>query len=189
MKDEITIDQFIEKHKISIKSKVTGIEVKNRDGWLHDEWLIEVLVPGGPTRPRDREFFYRTGVGHRIKLEHASLPASAGLTSIAVAPRVPSWLPLKARNAPGWIVQQSKAVDPLLYILVEPKIEDVLSSLKTDVEAISYPSFEEWASDFGYDPDSRRAEDIYSACIKNYRQLVGIFGVEGVDELMRCEEE
>lgn len=46
----------------------------------------------------------------------------------------------------------------------EPTAEDVLDSLASD--AASYEaarSFDEWASDYGYDPDSRRAERMYRA--------------------------
>ena len=47
----------------------------------------------------------------------------------------------------------------------EPTAADVLSCLIS--EALSYKgarSFEDFAADFGYDPDSRRAEKIYKRC-------------------------
>jgi hypothetical protein len=45
----------------------------------------------------------------------------------------------------------------------EPRPADVLSSLLLDVTSADQ-SFEDWASDFGYDDDSRKAEATYNAC-------------------------
>lgn len=46
---------------------------------------------------------------------------------------------------------------------IVPSILDVVSSLLLDADVCGR-SFEEWASDFGYDTDSRQAEKIYRAC-------------------------
>jgi hypothetical protein len=46
-----------------------------------------------------------------------------------------------------------------------PKPLDVLSSLVLDAAALDCRDFEEWASDLGYDTDSRKAEAIYRACL------------------------
>lgn len=47
-----------------------------------------------------------------------------------------------------------------------PKIEDVIYSLITDAAALEYPTYEEWANDLGYSPDSRSGEKIYRACLE-----------------------
>lgn len=47
-----------------------------------------------------------------------------------------------------------------------PDSRDVIYSLLMDSEVIDYPSFEEWARDFGYDEDSRKDEAVYNACMK-----------------------
>lgn len=47
----------------------------------------------------------------------------------------------------------------------EPKLKDVLDCLASDSSSIENArSFEEWASDFGYDTDSRKAERTFKAC-------------------------
>lgn len=47
-----------------------------------------------------------------------------------------------------------------------PKLSDVLHGLLIESETINYSSFEDWARDFGYDTDSRKAEKIYQECLK-----------------------
>lgn len=49
-----------------------------------------------------------------------------------------------------------------------PKINpaDVVHSLLSDSDALDYKSFEDWAPSLGYDPDSRKAEAVYQACLK-----------------------
>lgn len=57
---------------------------------------------------------------------------------------------------------------------VPPCAADVLYCLLNDRSAVGQ-TFEEWASDYGYDTDSRAAERIYSACIINANKLDAIF--------------
>lgn len=47
----------------------------------------------------------------------------------------------------------------------EPTAEEVLECLLSDASGVECArSFEDWASDLGFDPDSRKAERIYKAC-------------------------
>lgn len=48
---------------------------------------------------------------------------------------------------------------------LKPDACDVIHSLVLDSEVLDYATFESWASDFGYDADSRKAEKIYQACL------------------------
>ena len=41
----------------------------------------------------------------------------------------------------------------------------VVWSLLNDARAIDYACFEDWADDYGYDSDSRKAEKIYNDCL------------------------
>lgn len=67
----------------------------------------------------------------------------------------------------------------------KPTIEDILNSLIMDT--INIPSsFEDWASEFGYDTDSRKAEQIYNACLKEDKDLKYILGNKH-SQLMECE--
>ena len=50
-------------------------------------------------------------------------------------------------------------------ICKEPTTEDVLDCLASDAGSmINAQTFEDWASELGYDTDSRKAEKIYKAC-------------------------
>ena len=43
---------------------------------------------------------------------------------------------------------------------------DLFESLLLDAGAIDYATFEDWAADYGYDVDSRKAEAIYKECLR-----------------------
>lgn len=65
----------------------------------------------------------------------------------------------------------------------EPKLRDVLDSLCSDVIPDG-TTFEEWASDLGIDPDSRRGERIYRACQASTKKLRELLGTEAFDLLV-----
>ena len=56
-----------------------------------------------------------------------------------------------------------------------PCMWDVLSCLFSDAESAG-ESFESWASDLGYDTDSRKAEATYKACQSIAKRLHALFG-------------
>ena len=61
-------------------------------------------------------------------------------------------------------------------LITNPEACEVLGSLLMDSDAEYEASFEDWAESLGYDPDSRRAENIYKECKINAtktRQLLG----------------
>lgn len=64
-----------------------------------------------------------------------------------------------------------------LGIVGEPTIGDLLSSLALDASSvIDGQSFEDWAGDFGYDTDSRKAERTYNACKAGAEKLEELLG-------------
>lgn len=64
-----------------------------------------------------------------------------------------------------------------------PTLADVLHCLLIDAEAIDTGSFEEWAENYGYDTDSRKAEGIYRACLEIGLNLCAILGDELISKL------
>ena len=59
----------------------------------------------------------------------------------------------------------------------EPTAADVLDCLASDAASVENSrEFEEWASDLGYDPDSRKAEKIYKTIIKQAERLKKFLG-------------
>lgn len=51
-----------------------------------------------------------------------------------------------------------------------PKVEDVLDCLASDYTTEA-TSFEDWASEYGYDTDSRKAERTFKACLRQSDDL------------------
>jgi hypothetical protein len=72
--------------------------------------------------------------------------------------------------------------------LPKPKFADVMYSLLSDAEAIDHANFDQWASDLGYDTDSRKAEQMYRACLEiglKLRQLIGDTALAQLRELFQ----
>ena len=63
-----------------------------------------------------------------------------------------------------------------LGICADPTAEGVLYCLLSDASVEDARSFEEWASDLGYDPDSRTAERTYQTCLKQTQRLRTFLG-------------
>ena len=49
--------------------------------------------------------------------------------------------------------------------IIQPNRLDVVNALLLDGEAIEYASFEDWASEFGFDSDSIKAKANYDECL------------------------
>lgn len=58
-----------------------------------------------------------------------------------------------------------------------PDLLGVLWSCLMDSSALDYPTFEDWARDFGYDEDSRKAEKIYQQCLNDAAVLGSTLGL------------
>lgn len=64
-----------------------------------------------------------------------------------------------------------------------PKIEDVLYCLLADSDAIEYRDFADWANNYGYDLDSRKAEAIYQSCLTTGLSLRAVIGNRNLQRL------
>jgi hypothetical protein len=70
----------------------------------------------------------------------------------------------------------------------KPTALDVLSCVAMDSQAVNGRTFEDWASDYGYDTDSRRAEKTYKTVIEQSERLKSFLGEELYTALLACEE-
>lgn len=68
---------------------------------------------------------------------------------------------------------------------IMPNPVDVIYSLALDADVLNYSNFEDWAADCGYDPDSRKGESIYRACLEIALKLRNGLG----DETLRALQE
>jgi hypothetical protein len=63
------------------------------------------------------------------------------------------------------------------FVPVPPTLPEVLSSLTMDVQGvIGTLDYEEWASDYGYDGDSRKGEKIYRGIRRQASKLKAVLG-------------
>lgn len=62
--------------------------------------------------------------------------------------------------------------------LPPPDAADVLYCLLSDAAVLDHPNFESWASEYGYEVDSRKAEQTYKACLKSALELRAILTEE-----------
>lgn len=71
------------------------------------------------------------------------------------------------------------------YAVKVPTVEDVLDSLSHDSSSYDNSrSFEEWASDLGYDPDSRKAYATYQTLAEQAKLLRHFLGDDAYKELL-----
>jgi hypothetical protein len=80
----------------------------------------------------------------------------------------------------------------LLPIRSKPILPDplnVLSSLAMDADVLNYPSFEDWAPSFGYDPDSRKGFQIYQTCLEHALHLRNSFTHEDFNRLIEAAQD
>lgn len=64
-----------------------------------------------------------------------------------------------------------------------PDILDVMYCLVMDSDVLETSGFEEWASNFGYDTDSRKAKKIYDQCVEQSLKLKAVLGYEKLEKL------
>jgi hypothetical protein len=75
-----------------------------------------------------------------------------------------------------------KRIDP-------PAFAEVLASLAMDASVLDEATFEDWASSLGYEPDSRKAEAIYRACLEIALRLRSALGDNGLSDLREAAED
>ena len=63
-----------------------------------------------------------------------------------------------------------------------PEFADVLYCLVADASVIDFPGFEEWAREYGYDTDSRKAEQMYRECLDTALKLRAIVDLDEARE-------
>jgi hypothetical protein len=71
---------------------------------------------------------------------------------------------------------------------INPDPIDVLFSLAMDADVLDAGGFETWASDLGYDTDSRKAEQTYRACLDIALKLRAALGDDGLSALRNAFE-
>lgn len=190
-----TIQAFIERHSLTMTAEPTA----------HNEFM-ESSDPKAP-----RMFHYRCNIHKAEKPDSAvgnglALTFSVGSGVIEDwARKTPVYLARRMRtlraqypaNAPAawvsraWPPRNMADADEYEAALQDaakgyrPDLASVLDCLASDCATFENArSFEEWAPELGYDPDSRKAERIYRAIGEQYRGLETLLGRDALQELM-----
>ena len=67
----------------------------------------------------------------------------------------------------------------------EPQLDEVLDCLASDASSTENAmDFEDWASEFGYDVDSRKAEKSYKTIEQQKAKLLNLLGDEAYQQLL-----
>lgn len=170
--ESLTIDQFISRHGITLEAvKVPLIETwegdKNAQSWRY------TLKCGG----RKMSGTFTKGSAHRVWRRGWSGEYDRPKGAIPGRRAQLPWSPSKYdRNAYlAWSEPEP------------PTVSEVLDSLAVDVSSIDQP-FEDWAQEYGFDTDSRKAEHMYEACRKEYYELRRLLGVRDLETLLNDVE-
>lgn len=68
-----------------------------------------------------------------------------------------------------------------------PTLAEVLDCMASDALCLGM-TFEEWADEFGYDADSRKAEQTFNRCVEQSKSLRLLLGRSAFDELVNHVE-
>ncbi|WP_156444518.1 hypothetical protein [Burkholderia sp. MSMB1826] len=117
-------------------------------------------------------FDYSKGVGHlpypsELQLSKHQRAAVDQAIDAAVETGVARKI---ARGAMAFTIMPGKEEFPT------PTLQEVLHALTEDTLVMHYLTYEEWAADFGYDPDSRKGEKIYEECRLQVSKLSDVLG-------------
>jgi hypothetical protein len=135
-------------------------------------WLVTLFVDGRPILETD----YGAGCGHCPSYKQGRMTVDQAQ---AVKFECERGVPYKVSAAGAYSPVGSK---PIL-----PDREDVVYSLIMDSSSIfDAGGFESWASGLGYDPDSRKAEAVYRACLEIALKLRSGIGEAGMAKLQEA---
>lgn len=162
---------FISKRNVTMTADfVPFSQSRNKaEKHLSLNWVVTIAIEGREVWKGD----YSAGCGHTAayKASRAELGMSNSVIRVDAI----------RKECETGIAWNAKLSAPRLK--VSPNICDVLYSLSLDGSAIDAGGFEQWASDFGYDTDSRKAEAAYKVCIETGLKLRNVLGENGLREL------
>lgn len=139
------IDEVLKKHGLTVESVfVPFSQSRNKDEKNPSlNWKVTLLHKGRKIVTTD----YMAGCGHAPSYSQ------------------PGYNTLDGRKGVNYECEHGKEFAGSKR-LIKPDSRDVIWSLLMDSDVLNYGDFESWAGDFGYDPDSRKAERTYNDCMR-----------------------
>jgi hypothetical protein len=171
-----TIQEFLAKYPV----KVTLVEVPENptmDNSLNDMINYHVTLQH---EDRAMSLYFSTGLGWVETL--------TGKSAQGVTYRKRDKLFLVRRGSTLYDANADRSVVSR-YRIRKPTAADILDCLASDCSGIDNArGFEDWASDYGYDTDSRKALATYEQCVKQAAELQRLLGRDAYNELLNQTE-
>lgn len=122
------------------------------------------------------------GVRSIIKTEyHMGIGHVPGFSSMKFTTDV--WRDLKETFKDGKVSKTRNLFGRTNAVPILPELRDVMCCLLMDASVLDYSSFEDWANEYGYDTDSRKAETTYRQCIETALKLRNALGDLRLEQL------
>jgi hypothetical protein len=176
------IESFMDSHSITVESVfVPFSQSRNKGDWQSLNWRVTLKVKGREVMTTD----YSAGIGHAPSHKATKAPARySGSLRFWKAEAVAFEIENGFAAIPKWSGIRADKKRP-----IAPEACDVLYSLASEAGVLNCSGFEDWASDMGYDDDSRKAEKIYKECIETALKLRAALGDDGLSALhVACED-
>lgn len=176
-------EAFLREHKLSITSKfVPFSQSRNKDS-KHPmlNWKITLLKDGKEVLSTDYSAGYAHCPGDKIRL---NLGPASGHYAKQCRDAIVSAECQRGHEC-RWNESRSVPESITPFKEIKPDAVDVFHSLLIDSDVLESGGFEDWASNYGYDTDSRKAEKMFRACIEIALKLqAGI----GADVMQKARE-
>lgn len=117
---------------------------------------------------------YMQGIGHLPNYSHNFSSIVVYDDAVRKACETGKSVIIKHKNA--YDAAQAGRIAPPAMIIQKPNLIDVLYSLVMDSYVLECGTFEEWASEHGYETDSRKAEKIYHDCLQIALKMRAMLG-------------
>lgn len=189
------IRAWMEAHGVSVESTfVPYSKSRNAKGggmggdkpWPSLNWSVRILAPKGRMI---LETSYSAGSAHAPAYKASAEKIKRAAMFYGRSDQV------TRADMIAWELENGKAVASVgggQFSGREPITPDpvaVLASLAMDSSVLDAGGFEAWAAEFDYDPDSRKAEAIYRACLEIALKLRAGLGEAGLSALREvCQD-
>jgi hypothetical protein len=124
---------------------------------------------------------YMQGIAHLPGYCHSSANKLIEAEAIHRAAETGKWNP--KHDKAGLRAGASWAQMSLEKPIPVPALDAVLYCLVMDANVLNSAGFEDWASEYGYDTDSRSAEATYRGCLEIALKLQAMLGAAGMAKL------
>jgi len=181
----MTPQELIEKHRITMETRFIPFSQSRNKAEKHKSlnWVVTILCNGREVITTD----YSAGCGH--------CPAyKKPVTRNGKVDKYAQQSLIDYECEKGMTARASVGFSGLVYAKpggakIEPELKDVLYSLVMDSDVLNYSTFEEWAQNFGYETDSRKAEKIYNECLKIALKVRAGLGQEFLTDAKQAYED